>query len=200
MTRPVNTEKAERELALTTSDRNDRLRLGNCLPIAITRLHPSRPGVLQLALSGGERFALIDEEDLPLVEKYYWCLLEPQAGYPYACARTTYKGKKVATLIHRLIMMVGPSKVVDHINGDGLDNTKANLRVCSHQENLWNAKLSVSNRSGIKGVSQLPKGRFRATLKRNGKATQKTFDTALEATAWVQALRDKTHGEFARHA
>lgn len=60
-------------------------------------------------------------------------------------------------LAHRLafVWMTGewPEDQTDHINGDKTDNRWSNLRACTRSENLHNAALSLSNKSGFKGVS-----------------------------------------------
>ena len=62
---------------------------------------------------------------------------------------------------HRLVFLISGGRlkdgqVVDHRNGDGLDNRVDNLRAASHQQNFFNTKLSISNSSGFKGVTFRP--------------------------------------------
>jgi len=64
----------------------------------------------------------IDKEDKPLIEKYRW------NASPYV--RATINGKR--HFLHRYLMKPKEKQVVDHINGDILDNRKSNLRVCSN--------------------------------------------------------------------
>ena len=54
---------------------------------------------------------------------------------------------------HRFIMNVPKDMVVDHINGNTLDNRKINLRVVNQKDNHKNVKKKCSNTSGIRGVS-----------------------------------------------
>lgn len=54
--------------------------------------------------------------------------------------------------MHRLILGLGADESVDHKDGDGLNNTRANLRPATHQQNLCNQILSAANTSGFKGV------------------------------------------------
>jgi hypothetical protein len=56
--------------------------------------------------------------------------------------------------MHRVIMEAGPSEVVDHINGDGLDNRRINLRKCTNAENQRNIHARRSS-SGYKGVTKI---------------------------------------------
>lgn len=87
---------------------------------------------------------------------------------------------------------------VDHINGDGLDNTRNNLRAVTPAENLRNQRLRKDNTSGFKGVSR-HEGRWRARVRVDGKYTHVgLFDSAEDAArAYDEAARNM-HGIFAR--
>lgn len=63
------------------------------------------------------------------------------------------KGKQIRCMLHRLIMEPPQGMVVDHINHDGLDNRKENLRVVTHQQNMQNQLINKNNKSGFKNVS-----------------------------------------------
>jgi hypothetical protein len=54
--------------------------------------------------------------------------------------------------LHREIMGADSATVVDHINGDKLDNRRQNLRLCTQQQNSYNSRPSNANSSGVKGV------------------------------------------------
>ena len=108
-------------------------------------------------------------------------------------------------LAHRLVWLIvfgrWPEQLIDHINGDGLDNRIANLRECTPSQNMYNMRLRANNTSGFKGVYPTKKsGRFAAQIKRNGKNKYLgTFDSAQEAhTAYCEAA-DELHGEFANY-
>jgi len=54
--------------------------------------------------------------------------------------------------VHREILKAGPKDIVDHINGVKLDLRRSNLRVCSQQQNSYNARLRKNNITGVRGV------------------------------------------------
>jgi len=102
--------------------------------------------------------------------------------------------------MHRLILNVPENMQVDHINGNGLDNRKNNLRVCTSIENMRNMPLRKDTISGFKGVfwdSQSNKWQAQIYAKKRrfflGRYLIKT-DAAL---AYNKAAL-KYHGEFAR--
>lgn len=104
----------------------------------------SRPRILDL--SAGVR-TVIDEEDLPLLDGRTPYL----AGNGYVCISA---GNTGPLLVHRLICAAGPDQHVDHIDGDHLNNTRANLRAVSYQINQVNRKaLNRNNVSGHRGVA-----------------------------------------------
>lgn len=91
---------------------------------------------------------------------------------------------------------------VDHINGDGLDNRRSNLRVCSHAENRRNSKKVSGRRklaSHYKGVSHPSKNRWTASITVMWKTLHiGSFKTEIEAArAYDEAARNH-HGVFAR--
>ena len=91
--------------------------------------------------------ALIDEADIPLVKSYKW-------GFDGNYARTSVveNGKLKILYLHRLIMN-NPKKVVDHLNGNRLDNRRCNLRVCTRADNVHNRTCKPATSSGIHGIS-----------------------------------------------
>lgn len=91
---------------------------------------------------------LIDIEDVDLVKDIKWHKSELQRS-TYYCLSNNTQSKR----IHRLIMGVtDPNIIVDHINHDGLDNRKSNLRLCSNAQNICNCNMPKNNKSGCKGV------------------------------------------------
>lgn len=86
---------------------------------------------------------LIDAEDLPLVSQYTWHACESHSKLPHLCtarARSGGPGGGKIIKAHRLITGALPGQVVDHINGDGLDNRRSNLRICTQRENRLNTR------------------------------------------------------------
>lgn len=95
---------------------------------------------------------LVDEEDYRYLCKYTWSYQKTKSGKEYARREKEIKGKRTVFLMHREILSVKKGQEIDHINGNGLDNRKNNLRLCIHQQNMMNRKLHKNNTSGYKGV------------------------------------------------
>jgi DNA-binding CsgD family transcriptional regulator len=136
---------------------------------------------------------LIDAADVDLVRDYVWTVRRGPFGHQYAQA--SWKTKKV--LLHRLIMNPGADQSVDHINNNGLDNRRCNLRLCTHAENMRNRKKHKNNSSGFKGV--YPEGnRWSARITSNGvRHNLGVFETREEAHAAYVAGAQRLHGAFA---
>lgn len=91
----------------------------------------------------------IDEEDNNLFASHSW-YARKYSKYIYLIGSgREIRGKP----FHRMIMKANKEEIVDHINGDTLDNRKQNLRICSIKENNRNRKMPITNTSGYKGVS-----------------------------------------------
>jgi hypothetical protein len=105
---------------------------------------------------------------------------------------------------HRLawFIMTGafPTTQIDHENGHRQDNRWTNLRVATQGQNSQNCKIAKNNTSGIKGVRQMPSGKWQARITANGERLNLgRFHTKEEATAVVQAKRIELHQDFANH-
>ncbi len=84
--------------------------------------------------------ALIDQDDLEKIDGYRW-LARPSGNRLYVQHLNHFKGGKQKVVhMHRLITNCPPDKIVDHINGNTLDNRKSNLRICTYAENTKNSR------------------------------------------------------------
>lgn len=92
------------------------------------------------------KVALVDDEDFDLLNRHKWSC---QVGTSYAGRRE----KNKIIYMHRQIVIPRKGLVVDHINGDGLDNRRSNLRAISHKENIRAMRWNRRNKSGYMGVS-----------------------------------------------
>lgn len=96
----------------------------------------------------GLKIVIIDKNNLDIIKN------SKVSIYKDNHAHTFYASTKYGKL-HRLIMKPKcPSKLVDHINRNGLDNRKCNLRIVSTSINNRNSNLRVDNKTGIKGISE----------------------------------------------
>lgn len=98
----------------------------------------------------------IDEEDLPFVKSKKWNVHKGDNSNTWYAYTWTYENKTVNMIqMHRLLMGVHGDNtyVVDHIDHNGLNNRRSNLRLCLSAENSWNQQLRKNNTTGYKGVS-----------------------------------------------
>jgi hypothetical protein len=98
----------------------------------------------EITLANGRGVALVDEADAALVSVHRWYRHDVK-GKSYARSKAGY--------LHRLLMGLerGQRAEVDHIDGDGLNCQRANMRVCSHAQNHQNrrAGYGVSQYRGV---------------------------------------------------
>lgn len=125
-----------------------------------------------------------------MINVFRWCSSE---GY----ATTRTNGNRI--FMHRLILGAKKGQIVDHINGDRLDNRKRNLRICTTGENLANqSKPYPSSTSGLRGVSfNKEKKRWVAQICLLSKNTFiGYFDSKEEAHSAYKKASKKAHGKF----
>lgn len=151
------------------------------------------------------KFTVIDACDARFAE-LNWCAVNPKVGYSWYAVRGIPQadGTTKYEALHRQILGAKPGQEVDHINGDGLDNRRCNLRLCSRSQNRCNRKAFRNNSSGFKGVSphrQIGSGRIRwqARIQTDSKQIYLgLFDTPEEAARVYQIAALKYHVEFAK--
>lgn len=96
---------------------------------------------------------IVDAADYEWLSQWKWHALNNHGRGRYAIrGEKAEDGKQVTVYMHRLIMSAGKGILVDHINGDGLDNRRINLRLATRHENMRNQHNQRSN-SGYRGVS-----------------------------------------------
>jgi hypothetical protein len=156
--------------------------------------------VVVLALTKGKQVT-IDRDDYERVSGHCWHAVASSRddGVWYARSSILVDGRWKTTPMHRLILNASADEIVDHINGDGLDNRRANLRICTNAENIRNSPRRCDNNSGFKGVHRRYNGRWQARIIVNGQRVSLGHfnDEASAAKAYDDAARQH-YGEFAR--
>ena len=145
------------------------------------------------------QYAMVDEEDYERLNQSRWHF-DSGIRRGYAARIETSTGERVRIHLHRLVINAPADKLVDHINGDKLDNRKANLRLCSHSENMKNYPRPKTNKSGYVGVYWHKKNkRWCASIALNGKNKLVGCFLDKESAAFARdEAAKKHHGEFAR--
>lgn len=143
--------------------------------------------------------SLVDDADLEWLSQWKWSV---SGSGDYAeravVVRPRPNQKTRCIKMHRLILGAEPGQFVDHINGDGLDNRRGNLRLCTKAENSRNRRIHTGNVAGFKGVTP-HHGRWRAVIKASGqRLSLGVFGTREEAARAYDAAAMVHHRGFAR--
>jgi len=144
-------------------------------------------------------FTEIDDQDESLARAFKWRRHEDKRG----TNRTEYAAhsvkKGVTLFLHRLIMQAKAGETVDHRDGNGLNNKRDNLRLCTQSQNRANGRQWKIPKSGFRGVYQ-NREKWVAMISQDGNKLKHlgTFQSKEEAAIAYDNAALERWGEFAR--
>jgi hypothetical protein len=148
-----------------------------------------------IPLSQG-KFALVDDEDYEFLNQWKWCAHKNKNNVFYVERNELIPKRKIIKM-HRVIMNAPIGMEVDHIDRDGLNNQKANLRLCTQTENQRNKSLYRNNSSGYRGVKANGRN-WQSEIRVNGQGIYiGTYKTKVEAAQAYDLAAKKYHKDFA---
>ena len=160
--------------------------------------------VIQISLANGY-IMLVDSIDKNFLQHQWsakWGMRHPNAFYAARSDRSN--GKRKTLTLHRLIfsLMIGRelhrSELVDHINGNTLDNRRVNLRLANSSTSNMNRGRFISSSSGYKGVTR-DRGQWRSRIQVDKNMIELgRFDNPKDAALAYNEAAKVYHGEFAR--
>ncbi len=142
-------------------------------------------------------FTKVDDEDFDELNKHKWCVKD-SSKRPYAVRGKIY----TVVRMHRELLKAPKGIEVDHVNGDGLDNQRHNLRFATRYQNSRNVgkQKGIQYKSVYKGVHwQEKRKRWRARINVNNKEIYLgQYSLELDAAKAYNEAAVKYFGEFAR--
>lgn len=145
-------------------------------------------------------YALVDGEDYEELNQFKWSFSQMR-NLKYAMRGSCVGGKRKTIYMHRQILNPPHNIHIDHDNGCGLDNRRANLRLATSAQNLWNQrKITTAFSSKYKGISWVQRDkRWRVSIMCNGKRKYiGSFVSEADAAKAYNEVAQKYYGKFAR--
>jgi hypothetical protein len=164
--------------------------------LARNEIREVEPDVFAVTLTQG-RVALVDRADLETIAAHRWYAGRDRRTFYAQRIIHLHDGSRTTIRMHRFLMP--DAEEVDHVNGDGLDNRRANLRVASRSDNKRNERKRLDNTSGFKGVHwDSGHMRWRAKIMVDGKNIRLGRFHLLEEAARAYDAAARVHfGTFA---
>jgi hypothetical protein len=149
---------------------------------------------------GEDKYAIVDQKDFYRINELDWIIKEDfDSIYAVRFFKETGSHSKL-TSMHRFICNPPAGLLIDHINCNGLDNRRDNLRPATHSQNNCNRPKRRNTTSRFVGVHFAKKmNKWAAQIKhKEGKKWLGYFDNEIDAAKAFDAAARKYHGEFAR--
>lgn len=147
------------------------------------------------------RFALVDDLDYGQLSQFKWCVCKGCNTF-YAMRSANICGKRTTIQMHREILGLShkDGKHTDHIDGNGLNNSRSNLRICTNQQNSFNRKSSRGSSSVFKGVNWYKRNRkWMAYIRhKNRRIHIGYFINEIDAANAYNRAAQKHFGEYAK--
>jgi len=146
----------------------------------------------------GKYTLLYDEEDYEIIKDHKWRIKNVGKCF-YAVTDIKYINKKITIRMHRLIMGFPEGMHIDHINHNGLDNRKCNLRECTGSQNNANQRNQIGKSSKYKGVCfNKNRNKFVAAIKKDKKQKYLgIYISEIDAAKSYNKAAIEYFGEFA---
>ena len=152
----------------------------------------------QIPLGKTGKFALVDAADYDFISQWKWST--SGKSWRYAKRTIVVDGKYSAILMHRLLMNASKGMEVDHIDRDGLNNQRSNLRLCTRAENSRNRPACHNTRGPFKGVRRVSMFNYKAVIGFQGKVIHLGYFRSPYDAATVYNFKAlELFGEFARY-
>ena len=146
------------------------------------------------------KVALVDDSDFEYLNQFKWHVNKQGNTYYVIRYKRTLLKKRVYESMHRLIMKPDKGFVIDHLDGNGLNNQRNNIRICTVSQNSMNRNKTVKNKSGFKGVIWWERNStWKAEIRLNKKKIYLGYyENIIDAAKAYNDGAIKYHGEFAK--
>jgi hypothetical protein len=140
------------------------------------------------------KFAMVDDDMIERLSRFKWCVQKNGKWKQWYAVSREPGGKRV--YMHHVVM--GCVTMIDHKDGDGLNNQRYNLRPATDSQNQANTGISSRNTSGFKGVTRHKNG-WQVQIRHQGRRRYvcRSQDIIEAAKAYDRAARE-LFGEFAK--
>jgi len=139
--------------------------------------------------SKGEDYTvLIDEEDFHKVSEHTWVIHHDKSNIKYCYTHIYVDGKRTTLRLHRFLLGLekGDKRIINHIDGNGLNNKKSNLEICDIMYN--SQSINTKRNFGCISIEKNIEKKYKPQVNINKKRYSKCFYTKEEAQAWLDGL------------